>query len=130
MGTGIYKGGINHYRSISDNLPKVANSYHFAHGYFGEHGDSTKERTRHIESSNPLKTAKDFYEKLTYGAIEKSLPNGKGKIAKLKDGTIITYREISSSDGSPAVDINIKKSTNSNGVKQQKIHFTKKGRLK
>ena len=74
--------------------------------------------------------AKDFYEKLTYGAIEKSLPNGKGKIAKLKDGTIITYREISSSDGSPAVDINIKKSTNSNGVKQQKIHFTKKGRLK
>ena len=41
MGTGIYKGGINHYRSISDNLPKVANSYHFAHGYFGERGDST-----------------------------------------------------------------------------------------
>lgn len=82
MGTGIYKGGINHYRSISDNLPKVANSYHFAHGYFGERGDSTKERTRHIESSNPLKTSKDFYEKLTYGAIEKSLPNGKGKIAE------------------------------------------------
>ncbi|MCF0106641.1 MAG: hypothetical protein HUJ53_07765 [Holdemanella sp.] len=42
------------------------------------------------------------------------------------DGTIITYREVSSSDGSPAVDINIKKSTDSSGVKSQKIHFVKK----
>ena len=60
MGTGIYKGGINHYRSISDNLPKVANSYHFAHGYFGERGDSTKERTRHIKVAILLKHQKIF----------------------------------------------------------------------
>lgn len=44
----------------------------------------------------------------------------------MSDGTIITYREVSSSDASPAVDINIKKSTNPSGVKSQKIHFIKK----
>lgn len=130
MGTGIYKGGTNRHHSISDNLPELIDSYQFAHGFFGKRGDSTKERTRHIESENPIKTSKDFYNKLTYGAIEKNLPKGKGKVAKLKDGTIITYREISFSDGSPVVDINIKRSKDSNSVKQQKIHFIKKGKLK
>lgn len=40
------------------------------------------------------------------------------------DGTIITFRPISSSDGSPAVDINIKGSDNHGKLKAQKIHFT------
>ena len=39
--------------------------------------------------------------------------------------TIVSYRKVSSSDGTPAVDINIKKSKESGGVKQQKIHFVK-----
>lgn len=128
MGTGVYLGGTNRHHSISDNLPNLTDSYQFAHGFFGDRGDSTKVRTRHITSNNPIKTSKDFYRKIAYGAIEKNLPNNKGKVAKLKDGTIITYREISSSDGSPAVDINIKKSTDSKDVKQQKIHFIKKGK--
>ena len=88
-------------------------------------GDSTKERTRHIESKNPISTSTDFYNKLTHGAIEKNLPNGKGTVAKLADGTIVSYRKISSSDGTPAVDINIKRSKESGGIKQQKIHFVK-----
>ncbi len=40
------------------------------------------------------------------------MSNRKGTIAKLADGT-------------PAVDINIKNSKESGGVKQQKIHFVK-----
>lgn len=39
--------------------------------------------------------------------------------------TIVSYRKVSSSDITPAVDINIKKSKESGGVKQQKIHFVK-----
>ena len=85
-----------------------------------------KKNTRHIESNDPIKTSSEFYDKLTHGSIEDDLSNGKGKVSKLKDGTIITYREISTSDGSPVVDINIKHSSNSSGVKQQKIHFVRK----
>lgn len=53
------------------------------------------------------------------------MSNGKGTIAKLADGTIVSYRKVSSSDVTPTVDINIKKSKESGGVKQQKIHFVK-----
>ena len=53
------------------------------------------------------------------------MSNGKGTIAKLADGTIVSYRKVSSSDGTPAVDINIKKSKETGGVKQQKMYFVK-----
>ena len=39
--------------------------------------------------------------------------------------TIVSYRKVSSSDVTSAVDINIKKSKESGGVKQQKINFVK-----
>lgn len=58
------------------------------------------------------------------------MSNGKGTIAKLADGTIVSYRKVSSSDGTPAVDINIKNSKESGGVKQQKIHFVKEEKYK
>lgn len=44
----------------------------------------------------------------------------------MEDGTVFTMREVSTSDGSPAVTINIRKSTDSGGVKEQKIHFVMK----
>lgn len=56
------------------------------------------------------------------------MSNGKGTIAKLADGTIVSYRKVSSSDGTPAVDINIKNSKESGGVKQQKNTFCKGGK--
>lgn len=34
------------------------------------------------------------------------LGNGKGVYTKMKDGSILSYREVSSSDGSPAVEMN------------------------
>ena len=43
----------------------------------------------------------------------------------LSDGSVITWRNISHSDGSPAVDINVERSSDSDGIKQQKIHFVK-----
>lgn len=43
----------------------------------------------------------------------------------MKDGTILSYREVSSSDGSPAVEINIRQSDDHSDIKYQKIHFVK-----
>ncbi|MBO4604233.1 MAG: hypothetical protein J5657_02895, partial [Clostridiales bacterium] len=84
----------------------------------------------HIKSDNPSVTAKDFYDRIAHGGIENEIidrnGNIKGAKTKMADGTIVTWREISNSDGSPAVDINIKKSTDSGGLKFQKIHFVKK----
>jgi len=44
----------------------------------------------------------------------------------MEDGTVITMREVSSSDGSPAIDINISGSSDSGGLNDQKIHFIEK----
>jgi len=70
-----------------------------------------------------VKTAKEFYDTASKGGIETTY--GKGKYTKLSDGTIMSYREISSSDGTSVVEINIRQSSNSAGVKFQKIHFVK-----
>ncbi len=43
----------------------------------------------------------------------------------MADGSVISMRTTSYSDGSPAVQINITNSAHSGGVKEQKIHFVK-----
>lgn len=43
----------------------------------------------------------------------------------MHDGTDITFRTTSHSDGTPVVEINIIRSTSSGGVRRQKIHFMK-----
>lgn len=118
-----YKGGTTSYHSLSDNLTSTTNDYKLYDGYFGNKGTSSKKKNREIDCANPIKEAKTFYDKIANGGIEKPMDNGKGYITTLKDGTIISYREITSTVGSPAVEINIKKSTNSSGIKSQKIHF-------
>ncbi len=123
MGHG-YKGDTGHYHSISENLPSITSEYGYHDGYFGEKGKSSS-IVRNIKSEDPVKTAKDFYDKAAHGGIERQMNNGKGVFTKMKDGTIFSYREVSSSDGSPAVDINIQNSNDNGGVKQQKIHFVK-----
>ncbi len=124
-----FKGGTNHYHSIRENISGLSKDYPLSNGYFGVKGDSKDNSIRHIESSDPAATAKDFYNKASLGGIEEDIldKNGniKGATTKMADGTIITWRETSSSDGSPAIDINIKHSDNSGGLKGQKIHFVK-----
>lgn len=126
-----YKGGTSSYHSVSDNVFSVSKDYPInASGYFGTKGDSSDNSVRHITSEDPTSTAKDFYDKLAYGGIESNITNKKtgkviGKKTTMKDGTIITSREVSSSDGSPAVDINIQKSNAPAGISGQKIHFVK-----
>ena len=47
---------------------------------------------------------------------------GKGMMYRMRDGSIVSHRYISSSDGSPVVELKVK---NTSGVKSQKIHFVK-----
>lgn len=123
MGHG-YKGGTDHHHSISENLPSLASNYDYHNGYFGDKGGG-RDFVRNIKSDDPLATAKDFYDKAAHGGLEYEMDNGKGVYTKMRDGTILSFREVSSSDGSPAVEINIKKSDDHGDIKYQKIHFVK-----
>lgn len=121
MGTG-YKGGASFYRSIGQNVMAVSNIYSFQNGYFGENSIHGGNDTRNIKSADNLKTAKDFYNKIAFGGKEQVI-NSNMRITRMHDGTVITMRVVSHSDGTPVVDVNIKKSTHTGGVKKQKIHF-------
>jgi hypothetical protein len=122
MGTG-YKGGATHYHSIAENLPELTSKYKFQNGYFGERGTSSQIRV--INCSDQYSESKAFYNKLAYGGIEEPLKKGNGVRTNMADGTIIIYREYTSTDGSPAVDIGIKFCSNKGLIKQQRVHFVK-----
>lgn len=116
-----YKGGTGSHHSIADNKDALTSKYPLRNGYFGSKGSSSS--VRRIESEDPVSTATDFYEEAAKGGVEIALDNGKGVKSEMANGTKITMRPVSSSDGSPAVDINISKSNDPAGIKQQKIHF-------
>ncbi len=125
-----YKGGAPHHHSIGDNLPSVQSAYPRKGNHFGDsHNKSTY--TYEIIAHDPMKEAKDFYDKIGLGGLYvRKGPNGM-EIVKMKDGSLIVYRPVTSSDGSPAVEINLKKSSDSGGIKSHKIHFVgKKGKKK
>ncbi len=122
MGT-TYKGYSTYFRSVGQNILPASTKYKYLNGRFGTNSPSTGNQTRLITSSNPLQTAKDFYDIIAYGGLEKTYENGARKITQMSDGTIITWRRTSSSDGSPVVEINITDSSHTGGIKKQKIHF-------
>lgn len=121
MGRG-FKGDTGHCHSISENLPDLQSVYSYNNGYFGEKGVG-RCFVRNIISDDPIETSKDFYKRASHGGIERQMNNGKGIYTKMSDGTIISYRKISASDGTPAVEINIKYSSEYSDLKYQKIHF-------
>ena len=122
MGTG-YKGNSKYYRSIGQNILLASSGYHYENGRFGVNSPSTGQRTRNIASNNPLATAKDFYNKIAFGGKENISKNGNLNITRMADGSVITMRTTSHSDGTPVVEINIENSTHTGGIKEQKIHF-------
>lgn len=123
MGHG-YKGDTGHHHSITENLGSLTAKYDYSNGFFGEQGKG-RSFVRNISSDDPASTAKDFYDTAAHGGIEGAMDNGKGYVTKMKDGTILSYREVSSSDGSPTVEINIRQSDDHGDIKYQKIHFVK-----
>ncbi len=85
-------------------------------GYYGAVGQSGSAKVRNMTGGN--QAAKQFFDEKTQGfKTERDL--GDGKVLRIMDdGTAITYRPVSHSDGTPAVDIN-----GGSTFKQQKIHF-------
>lgn len=121
MGTS-FKGSSVYFRSIGQNVLITSSKYSFSKGFFGENSRHGKERTRNIASSDNISAAKDFYDRIAFGGREQ-IVNENMRITRMADGTVITMRKVSSSDGTPVVDINIRPSSHTGGVKGQKIHF-------
>ena len=126
MGT-AYKGNSNYYRSIDQNILHTSAKYRYFNGYFGDNSKHGSDRTRNISAIDNLKTANDFYDNIAFGGKEQ-IVNDNMHITRMADGTVITMRKVSHSDGSPVVDINIKPSIRTGGVKSQKIHFVQEGK--
>lgn len=101
----------------------VSSIYQYENGRFGVSSPSTGNKTRNIASPDPVGTAKDFYDRIALGGIEQSFNGGKLKVTRMADGTHVSWRLISHSDGTPVVEINIDHSTHTGGIKDQKIHF-------
>lgn len=119
--SGTPGGNGNH--TFSDNLPDLVKVYPLDHGHFGKPSDKKHSIARIIESDDPVREAERFYRLATEGAKERKDKEG-FHLAQLKDGSFITFREVSSSeDKSPAVDINL---VPPKSIKTTKIHFVKK----
>ena len=115
-----------HPRTLRENLSSVVNNYPLNdHGYFGHRGQSGKSWIRIIDCQDPVAEAIGFYQGISRGGIERPLANGHGIQAELSDGTVVLLRITTSSPGSPAVHIDIRRSNDPYGIRQQKIHFVR-----
>lgn len=105
--------------NIIENYNKMSFEYPATnYGYFGEKGKNC----RIIKCKDPIETSKDFYFKIGLNGKSDMLPNGKGTKTVLGDGTRIVHRIITSTKGSPAIEIFVSASER---IKNQKIHFLK-----
>ncbi len=112
--------------SISSNANEAAKLFKFKDGLFGIKNRKPKSKPREIIVSNPKTSASIFFNTLAAGGKKETFDTGHGKGIKatLLDKSIITYRPITSSNGSPAVEIVVSGSKN---VKAKKYHIVKKG---
>lgn len=120
-GTTALRGG----KTLKDNIFDLKAKFPVTEsGYFGKPGQGRK-LTRNIESDNPARTAAEFTGIASRYPVSSICINGKGMIYRMRDGSVITHRYVSSSeDRSPVVELKVK---NAPGIRSQKIHFVKKG---
>lgn len=124
MGSTVhYVGRKQQYRSLEDNVKDIKTSYPLIDGFFGIKGSSR--RVREIHSKNHEVVAKDFFNKIAKGGILDLHTIPGGVVSRLKDGSVISYRKITSSPNSPAVEIRFRSTDSKYGIKDQKIHFIK-----
>lgn len=115
--------------SISDNLSIVISHYPYKDGYFGKKGK--KSTVRVIECFDPIKESETFYKELSKGGVEKIMKTKTSSfvVTKMADGAQVSYRVITSTEGSPAVEISLRtwnEKTQLYGLKAHKVHFIKR----
>ena len=91
----------------------------------GAPGKSRDLRT--LISDNPIKDARELFKQLSEGGDIVPTDNPHQILYLLPGGTYVSLRIITSTEGSPAVEINVKSDKANTKVKSQKIHFIKKG---
>lgn len=121
--SGKPKCGLSRHEAIGHTFPENLPGLH---AEFPEYpsdlswNSSKGKRIATISSDDPVATATRFAGLASSGfTSERQLPNG--YVRELADGSHVTLRATSSSDGSPAVDLNI-----SSEGHIRKIHFTRR----
>lgn len=124
MGTG--SGGLRGGHTLGDNIAELKSKFPTtSSGFFGKPGQGRK-HARNIESNSPARTAAEFASIASRIPVSSIPIQGKGIIYRMRDGSTITHRFVSSSKNrSPVVELKVK---NASGIKSQKIHFVKKGK--
>ena len=118
----LHTSGARRGRTLLDNVLQTTREFPLTvDGLFGNAGNNSG--VRHIESRDPIATSHKFYGLLTDGG-ETLRQTTTMTIKKMSDGAIVTWRLVSSSDGSPAVDINMSRVVGG-VVRTHKIHFIK-----
>ena len=125
---GLGSGGSTALRGgnrFADNVNALINKFPVdGRGLFGTKGRG-RGNVRNIASSNPARKAAEFVGIAATQYVSARPIPGKGTVYRMRDGGYVTYRLVSTSDGSPVVELNV---NGIRGVKNQKIHFTKGGR--
>ena len=113
---------IDRNTSPNKNIEALSTKYKYnsESGKFGSRGKNVQI----ILSREPIKDSREFYDIISKGGNKTKLSNGKGDRADFNDGTTIIYRVITSTKGSPAVDIKVV-SKSKGEISTQKIHFIK-----
>lgn len=109
-------------RRFSDNVDQLKAKFPLSSvGYFGKRGTGA----RVIVTDNPALAAWDFAHLASGGASHLQTIPGRGYVWVMRDGTRISYRFYSSSDGSPVVEL---APPDNSAIKKQKIHFVRGGK--
>ena len=117
MGSG-YGGGLRPEgaASLKSNIAKLAMKYPLSAS--GKFGTKSSTGVHIVHTTNPSKTAKEFFKKLTMGRPVKNFSDGKGQYSIFIDSSRVNFRPNSSSGG-PAVDIHF----SGDKTSSYKIHF-------
>lgn len=123
MGVGSGGAPLKGGNRFSDNAPELLKRFKLnSNGYFGAKGTGGK-GVRNLDSGNPARTAAEFAGIASKAYVSAKPIPGKGTVYRMRDGGYIIYRRTSSSDGTPVVELSVNGVA---GIKDQKIHFTRR----
>lgn len=127
-GSGPAGAGLGSSEALLLNIARLRQTFPVtADGYFGRRSPKRGADRRQIESDDPVGTARRFFAIASTDALLDSRRGGGVVIAFFRGGSHVVFREVSISDGSPAVEVAIK-SRQFGLAARQKIHFIRRSK--